>query len=270
MSNNHRPEFTDEEVMTIYLFGILQKYTEVKDIYQYTAAHLLSWFPKLPSYQAFNARLNNLCYAFEILINEIMGEHHLKVLFGEISLVDSLPIVVAGNSRSSTARTARELCNKGYCSSKDLYYHGLKLHSMNFVRKKTIPFPEYFWLTPAEENDLTAARPLFRKVSNRILVGDKIYADSSLNEQMRKQQNAEIITPIKKKKGQQLLDAADQLYSRAVSKIRQPIESFFQWLNEKTSIQNATKVRSAKGLLVHVFGKIAAALFLLTVFNFNS
>lgn len=54
--------------------------------------------------------------------------------------------------------------------------------------------------------------------------------------------------------------------SQAVSKVRQPIESFFNWLNEKTEIQKASKVRATKGLLVHTFGKLAIAL--LTLVNF--
>lgn len=41
---------------------------------------------------------------------------------------------------------------------------------------------------------------------------------------------------------------------------RQPIESFFNWVESKTGIQIASKVRSLNGLLVHVFGKLAAAL----------
>ncbi len=53
--------------------------------------------------------------------------------------------------------------------------------------------------------------------------------------------------------------AADDLFSKAVSKVRQPIEALFNWLIEKTDIQRASKVRSTKGLMVHVFGKIAAA-----------
>jgi hypothetical protein len=55
--------------------------------------------------------------------------------------------------------------------------------------------------------------------------------------------------------------AADDLYSTAVSKVRQPIESLFNWLIEETDIQGATKVSSAKGLLLHVFGRLAAAFF---------
>jgi hypothetical protein len=45
--------------------------------------------------------------------------------------------------------------------------------------------------------------------------------------------------------------------------MRQPIESLFNWINEKTGIQQASKVRSYRGLLVHAFGRLAAAMLLL-------
>ena len=38
------------------------------------------------------------------------------------------------------------------------------------------------------------------------------------------------VMPIKKAKGQARLDAADQLWSTAVSRVRQPIESLFNWI----------------------------------------
>ncbi|KAA4951531.1 transposase [Bacteroides fragilis] len=53
--------------------------------------------------------------------------------------------------------------------------------------------------------------------------------------------------------------AARDLLSSAVSKIRQPIESFFNWLNERTNIQRAMKVRSTPGLIIHTMGKMAIA-----------
>ncbi len=53
--------------------------------------------------------------------------------------------------------------------------------------------------------------------------------------------------------------AADDLFLTAVSRVRQPIEALFNWLIEKTDIQRASKVRSTKGLLVHIFGKLSAA-----------
>ncbi len=80
-----------------------------------------------------------------------------------------------------------------------------------------------------------------------------------------------MLTPVKLVKGEpevlrQRDRAFNDLYSKAVSAVRQPIESLFNWLIEKTDIQRASKVRSTNGLLVHVFGKIAAA-FLSPILN---
>jgi uncharacterized protein (DUF2126 family) len=96
------------------------------------------------------------------------------------------------------------------------------------------------------------------------MYADKIYGDQPMNTILQTKHNATVITPVKKKKGQQLLDAAADLLSTAVSRVRQPIESLFSWMIEKTQIQSAQRVRSEKGLLVHVWGKFAAILFLLS------
>ena len=65
-----------------------------------------------------------------------------------------------------------------------------------------------------------------------------------------------MLTPVKDSKGvtdtiKKFNKADDELYSKAVSTVRQPIEGFFNWLIEKSDIQNASKVRSAKGLNLH-------------------
>lgn len=57
-----------------------------------------------------------------------------------------------------------------------------------------------------------------------------------------------------------------ELYNTAVSTIRQPIESLFNWLIQLTNIQNASLVRSENGLNVHIFGKLAAGLIVLANF----
>jgi hypothetical protein len=88
---------------------------------------------------------------------------------------------------------------------------------------------------------------------------------------MAETNNSTMMTPVKAVKNQsetivQRDKAANDLYSTAVSKIRQPIEALFNWLIEKTDIQRASKVRSTKGLIVHIFGRIAAA-YIFLVFN---
>ena len=265
-SNNSKPSFTDQEIMTIYLFaGHCQKYFLVKDIHSFAKEYLLSWFPKLPSYQTFNYRLNRLSEAFKILSQRLIDSFKPADCDINTSLVDSMPIITCGG-RNRIAKVATEITNKGYCSTKNQFYYGLKLHTLAYRRKGTIPFPESMILTPAEENDLTVFKQVWgENIYNRSIFGDKIYSDFEyFDQQKQHKQNIEMRTPVKAIKGQseiekQRIKAFNDLFSTAVSKIRQPIESFFNWLNEKTKIQGAQKVRATSGLLIHTMGKIAIA-----------
>jgi hypothetical protein len=112
---------------------------------------------------------------------------------------------------------------------------------------------------------LTALRPILLNIQDRNIIADKAYADEKLNQKLINEHNSQIITPIKDKKGmsmalKQFDQAFNDLFSTVVSSIRQPIESFFNWLQQVTNIQIASKVRSSNGLITHVYGKIAAAL----------
>ena len=119
--------------------------------------------------------------------------------------------------------------------------------------------------TSAEENDLTVLkREAADTLENRYVFADKIYSDFSFWEQKYQEKGVTMLTPVKAIKGEhisitQRMKAARDLFSTAVSKVRQPIESFFNWLNERTNIQRAMKVRSTSGLLVHTMEKIAIA-----------
>ena len=66
-SNNDQPDFTDEEVLTIYLFGLFKKRETVSEIHKYAEDHFSDWFPALPSYQSYNRRLNRLNAVFSPL-----------------------------------------------------------------------------------------------------------------------------------------------------------------------------------------------------------
>ena len=133
---------------------------------------------------------------------------------------------------------------------------------------------EYLQIGPASEHHLQAQREVVEQIQNRVVVGHKAYCDTALRVTFS-QNNGELLTPVKYRKGQPNIDkqrhkAADDLLSKAVSSIRQPIESFFNWLIEHTDIQRAAKVRSTKGLIVHIFGRIAAAFILKTQRIFSS
>jgi hypothetical protein len=269
-SNNYHPDFTDQEVMTIYLFTMhVEHRLKIKQIHEYANEQLRSWFPLLPSYEAFIMRINRLSEAFRFLSDSLLSGYCPDDCEMNSSLIDSLPIITCSGKRRPSV--AKELIDKGYCSTKSIYYFGLKLHALAYHRPKHLPFPENIVITPASEHDLNVYKQNWSNIPNRTFYGDKIYHDRELLKEMESSFNSRILTPVKAIQNQsefmkQRDKAANDVYSRAVSGVRQPIESLFNWIIEKTDIQRASKVRSTKGLLVHVFGRIAAA-FIFLIFN---
>lgn len=269
-SNNANPAFSDEEIMTIYLFAMTneQKF-KIKQIHQYANDYLKSWFPLLPSYEAFNMRINRLSEAFRLLSAHLFESERPSDCILDQNLLDSMPIITCSGKRKG--KVAQEITDKGYCSTKSMYYHGSKLHVLAFRRKNQLPFPEQYFVTPASENDINLFKQEWGDIEQRTLFGDKIYINSDYFKDFQSRCNSLMITPVKKIKGMdeslEMRDkAANDLFSKAVSRIRQPIESLFNWFIDKTDIQRASKVRSTKGLLVHIFGRIAAA-YMILIFN---
>jgi hypothetical protein len=268
-NNGIEPIFTDQELLTTYLFcvGYEQRF-QVKQIHQHILHYWRSWFPNLPSYATYNDGLNRLVATFPLLVSRLLVQlapyRHYSQRF---TLTDSMPIMTCSNRRK--AKVARQLCDKGYNSVKKRHFYGVKLHAIGLHSPGHLPFPEYLQLSPASEHDLEAQRPVLDQLKSRLFFGDKAFRDKKLDESL-KAMGSEMLTPVVYQTPLQRAlrprtQAADDLYSLSVSSIRQPIESFFNWLIEKTDLQRASKVRSQKGLLVHIFGKIAAAIMVLVL-----
>lgn len=259
-------KLTDVELLTIYLYCRRYEGKHHKsEIYDYANRYLRSWFPDLPAYANFNSRLNRLCstvpYLVNIMLSEIQVNECQEIEWGT-SLIDSLPIMLCSGKRRG--KVAPELSEKSFCATKGVYYFGVKLHALAFRRKGQLPVPEYLGVTSAAENDLEAVRHLLPTLAQRAVFADKAYCDKGLDDALA-EVGACILTPVKLVKGEtqerrQFKKAADDLFSTAVSTIRQPIEGWFNWLIDKTNVQKASKVRSTKGLILHVFGAVAAAL----------
>lgn len=230
-SNKLEGQISDEELLTIYLFCVAyQEKTTLKAMHRYMHQHWATYFPNLPAYQTFGNRLNRLADAFPVLIEQLItdlggGEQDAQVL-----LVDSMPIITCSAKRRP--KVALELVDKTYCASKGIYYHGVKLHVLGQRRTGTLPLPCALGITPASAHDLTCLRPVLGQLSEKVIVADKAYADQKLRAQVLDQQQIELLTPVKgvKNKPESLVQfdqASNDLFSRAVSSLRQPIESFF-------------------------------------------
>lgn len=263
LSNNWQPDFTDQELITIYLFGHFQGHFNQKRMYNYISQHFRDWFPKLPSYQAFNRRLNELGEALKMLVFELMTKLVQRPgFYAADCVIDSLPIMLAVRSRSYRAKVATDIGNVGYCASKDIFYHGVKIHILARKECQTLPLPEILTMTKASEHDLPVLQAFEGKTRGN-LFADKAYQDQP-TEQAWAAKGVIICTPDKKRKNTEIYEVGKSgLWSRFVSSMRQPIESLFNWIIEKTDIQNGSKIRSGEGLLVHCYGKLAASLFIL-------
>jgi len=265
-SNNFCPKFTDEECITTYIWGIFNQKFEVKACYEFIVDYYGDWFPQLPSYQAYNHRICFLSDAIKELASLFICDAGIDADHTDF-IIDSLPVVVANSKRSGSATVAGEMCNKGYCASKDMWYYGVKLHIFAQCNYKTLPTPVNMIVSKASEHDLPIAKEqLLNDVNNIRLFGDSAFVDKEWKDHMLSEHHVVIITPIKLKKGQNKLDYWDGIYSTAVSRVKQAIESLNNWIITKTNIQRASKVRSAAGLIAFIFARIACALF----FGFNS
>jgi hypothetical protein len=265
LSNNHQPIFTDQELITIFFFGHHHRLFEKKAIYNLTVNYWQAWFPHLPSYQTFCYRLNLLEQTFQSL-GAVWLDWLSAVQVPEIDhLIDSLPIMLARHGHAVHARVAREVANKGYCAAKKTHFHGVRLHAVAHCRSGQLPLPSRIWLREASTHDVQSVREQVIRLPDSTLFGDKAYLDSRLKLALE-EQHTRLLTPLKKPQGKEL-SALEKSHNRMVNRLRQPIESLFNWLNEKTHIQIASKVRSTAALMVHCFGKLAFAVFLL-VFNY--
>lgn len=239
-----------------------------KDIHDFANRYMQSWFPNLPNYANFNVRLNQLQAVIlgilPILLQFIENHHIVKNIQEDILLIDAFPIMLCSGKRNG--KVATQIADKTYCASKNAWYYGVKMHTVAKRVTKKLPFIDFISITKASENDLIAVKPILHKLVNKSIFADKAYSDIPLNIQLMKEQNTYIYTPVKLVKGEseqirQFKKAADDLFSAAVSTVRQPIEALFNWINELTGLQNASKVRATNGLLVHIFGAIAVCLF---------
>jgi hypothetical protein len=126
--------------------------------------------------------------------------------------------------------------------------------------------PARLWLREGNVHDLVALREIADELPPSInLFGDKAYADTTLKAEL-KAREINLLTPLKKPK-KKPFTKWQRRFNKTISSFRQPIESFFKWLIDKTDIQRAGRVRSTDGLLIHCLGKITFALFLLNFYH---
>ena len=259
-TNGKHTHFTDSEVMTIYCYGIFRGFRTLKSIHSYTNDHMKQWFPKLPGYAAFVHRVNRLSSAFAELLNVIQSSEITGYEDG-VYLVDSFPIVLAHHQHAYRAKVAPAVANKGFCSTKKLHFYGVRAHVVARKREGVLPEMECLQVEKASDHDGPIFDHLRTMMHDNLVFGDQAYKRPDADD-IEARQSLKVFTPIKKAKGQKQLDPQQKAFSKEVSRMRQPIEALFAWVDRMTGIETASNVRSLSGLLSHIFGRFASAMIL--------
>lgn len=123
-----------------------------------------------------------------------------------------------------------------------------KLHLLAQKISKKLPFSQYLGVSPASCADLTVMKPVLENLHNITVVLDKAYCDRALEKQML-YNNTEWVSQIKSKKNETPIEkqqnrSYNEAIGTAVAKIRHPVKSFFNWIHQKTNIQDTSKVRN--------------------------
>lgn len=135
-SNKSRPLFSYEEILTIYFFvGHEQKYDLINDTHSFAKEYSRDNLPNLVSYQTFNYRLNRTADAITKLPSQLLSMLKSSYYQEYTIIIDLIPtITCCGINR--TGEVAGDIVDKGYYSTKNLYYHGLNFHIVGYSRKE--------------------------------------------------------------------------------------------------------------------------------------
>ncbi|HSQ86074.1 MAG TPA: transposase, partial [Desulfobacterales bacterium] len=140
-------------------------------------------------------------YIFRVIVNKYVAVNKRYIL------IDTEPIEVCQPQHSQHAKAAQPFVSKGYCAAKKKYYVGAKLQVVAQARDNKLPFPFEFALATAASHDLDIAKDTlpvsnFEQVN---LYGDLAYQDKQFQLDLFHEKGIQIVTPVKKKKGQQHL-----------------------------------------------------------------
>jgi hypothetical protein len=111
LSNNQKPIFTDQELITIWFFGHLNGFFNKQQIYHFIENYWFDWFPQLPAYQTFSKRLNLLEQSFQTIGAVLFESLHQSQTPEFDHLIDSFPVMLAAGG-SGLFGKSRPRCGK--------------------------------------------------------------------------------------------------------------------------------------------------------------
>ncbi|AZZ58164.1 IS982-like element ISRa1 family transposase [Riemerella anatipestifer] len=239
------PKMSDLEVISL---NITAEYLSIDSELQF--------FRKLPNSlinkierSVYNKRKRRLSLQTEQIRQRISMEFNE---FEDIFIVDSMPMKVCENARSTRSKICKEQSYSsptyGYCASQKLYFYGYKLHavcSLNGVIKN-------FDISPASVHDIHYLKDIGEQMRNCTLIGDRGYLSAKVQIDLFNYANIKLDTPMRSNQKDYIPQFS--LYKKK----RKRIETFFSQLCDQFMIKR-NYAKTFEGFKTRIISKITAA-----------
>ncbi|AZZ58766.1 IS982 family transposase [Riemerella anatipestifer] len=239
------PKMSDLEVISL---NITAEYLSIDSELQF--------FRKLPNSlinkierSVYNKRKRRLSLQTEQIRQRISMEFNE---FEDIFIVDSMPMKVCENVRSTRSKICKEQSYSsptyGYCASQKLYFYGYKLHavcSLNGVIKN-------FDISPASVHDIHYLKDIGEQMRNCTLIGDRGYLSAKVQIDLFNYANIKLDTPMRSNQKDYIPQFS--LYKKK----RKRIETFFSQLCDQFMIKR-NYAKTFEGFKTRIISKITAA-----------
>ena len=229
------------EIMTILILFHQSHSRTFKAYYtEYVQRHLCSEFPTLVSYNRFVELMPTVLVPLVAYLYTLMGQ------CTGISFIDSTPLVVCHNARIHSHRVFEGQAARGKTSVG--WFYGFKLHLVVNDQGELLAF----CLTPGNVDDRQPVPKLAKNLLGK-LFGDKGYLSQPLAQQLLVTQGLLLITKLRKKMHNRLLDWSDKLLLRK----RAIIETIIDQLKNISQIEHS-RHRSPINFLVNLISGLIA------------
>jgi hypothetical protein len=229
------------EMMTIMILFHQSHYRTFKAYYtEYVQHHLRSEFPTLVSYQRFVELMPTLLVPLVAYLHTQLGR------CTGISFIDSTSLTVCRNPRIHQHRVFAGRAARGKNSVG--WFYGFKLHLVVNDQGELLAF----CLTPGNIDDRHPVPKLAKQLFGK-LFGDKGYLSQPLAEQLLVTQGLHLITKLRKRMRNRLLDVSDKLLLRK----RAIIETINDQLKNICQIEHS-RHRSPVNFLVNLVAGLIA------------
>lgn len=240
-----KPKMSDLEVISL---NITAEYLSIDSE--------LQLFRKLPNSlinkierSVYNKRKRRLSLQTEQIRQRISMEFNE---FEDIFIVDSMPMKVCENARSTRSKICKEQSYSsptyGYCASQKLYFYGYKLHavcSLNGIIKN-------FDISPASVHDIHYLKDIGEQMKNCTLIGDRGYLSAKVQIDLFNYANIQLDTPMRSNQRDYIPQFS--LYKKK----RKRIETFFSQLCDQFMIKR-NYAKTFEGFKTRIISKITAA-----------